>query len=137
MYFLIFLQNFKYWNNTISAKSENDAKTECRMSVQKDVTRMTLDALGECVFGYKFNTIEEDDTIISRAVTDVLTGIDGSANTFTRKVVQRFPFLKYFVKSFIKRQEALTIIQEVIKQVQYELPVFHFLKFDPIISPPL
>ena len=95
---------------------------------------MTLDALGECVFGYKFNTIEEDDTIISRAVTDVLTGIDGSANTFTRKVVQRFPFLKYFVKSFIKRQEALTIIQEVIKQVQYELPVFHFLKFDRIIS---
>jgi hypothetical protein len=137
MYFLIFLQNFKYWNNTISAKSENDAKTECRMSVQKDVTRMTLDALGECVFGYKFNTIEEDDTIISRAFTDMFAGLNLSVNTFTRKVVEQFPFLKCFVKSITKREEALTIIQEVIKQVQYELPVFHFLKFDPIISPPL
>ena len=95
---------------------------------------MTLDALGECVFGYKFNTIEEDDTIISRAFTDMFAGLNVSVNTFTRKVVEQFPFLKCFVKSITKREEALTIIQEVIKQVQYELPVFHFLKFDRIIS---
>ena len=109
---------FQYWNDIISAKSKSNANNECCLFVQNDLTRMTLDVLGECVFGYEFNTIEAGDTIISRACTDTLSGINPSANTVTRKLFQRFPFLKCFMKSVMKREEALKIISQVIKQVR-------------------
>jgi hypothetical protein len=85
--------------------------------VQNDLTRMTLDALGECVFGYEFNTIEAGDNIISRAFTDILTGVNGSINTVTRKLISKFPFLKYFIKSVRKRKESFEIIFQAVKQV--------------------
>ena len=85
--------------------------------MQNDLTRMTLDALGECVFGYEFNTIEAGDTIISRAFTDIFTGFNASVNTVTRKLILKFPFLKCFVRSVRKREESFKIIFQVVKQV--------------------
>ena len=80
---------------------------------------MALDALGECVFGYEFNTIEAGDTIISRAFIDALSGLNAiTANSVILKVVQQFPFLKWFMKSVIKSEEGFKIISQVIKQVR-------------------
>ncbi|CAB4042149.1 cytochrome P450 4F5-like, partial [Paramuricea clavata] len=106
----------KYWNGIISAKSKTNAKKECHLFVQNDLNRMSLDALGECVFGYEFNTIEAGDTIISRAFTDLFAGVNGTAKSFSRKLLLWFPFLKCFMKSIIKREEAFKTISCVIKQ---------------------
>ena len=82
--------------------------------MRNDLARMTLDALGECVFNYGFNTIEAGDTKISCAFTDIFAGFNSSVMTVTRKLFQRFPFLK----SFIKQDEAHKIIFQVTKQVR-------------------
>ena len=109
---------FQYWNGIISAKSKSNAKKECHLFVQNDLNRMSLDALGECVFGYEFNTIEAGDTIISRVITDLFTGVNPTAKPFSLKLLLWFPFLKYFMKSVIKGEEALKTISCVIKQVR-------------------
>ncbi|CAB3992331.1 cytochrome P450 4c21-like [Paramuricea clavata] len=107
----------QYWNGIISAKSKSNAKKECHLFVENDFNRMTLDALGECVFGYEFNTTEAGDTIISRAFTDLFTGVNPAAKSFSIKLLLWFPFLKYFMKSVIKGEEALKTIACVIKQI--------------------
>jgi hypothetical protein len=109
---------FQYWNGIISAKSKSNAKKECHLFVQNDLNRMSLDALGECVFGYEFNTIEAGDTIISRAFTDLFAGLNPTTKSFSRKLLLWFPFLKCFMKSVIKREEAFKTISCVIKQVR-------------------
>ena len=109
---------FQYWNGIISAKSKSNAKKECHLFVQNDLNRMSLDALGECVFGYEFNTIEAGDTIISRAFTDLFAGLNPTTKSFSRNLLLWFPFLKCFMKSVIKREEAHKTISCVIKQVR-------------------
>ncbi len=97
---------------------------------------MTLDALGECVFGYEFNTIEAGDNILSRAFTDIVTGANASVNTVTRKLISKFPFLKYFIKSVRKRKESFKIIFQAVNQVSLngEYSLKRLLFFEIIIN---
>ena len=105
----------KFWNKTISAKTENSK--ECKLLVQNDFTHVSLDVLGECVFGYKFNSIEAGDTPVSRAFNDLFTGLNPTV-AINRKVVEWFPFLERFLKGTIKRKEALKITDKTIKEVK-------------------
>ena len=104
----------KFWNKTISAMTE-DSK-ESKFLVQNDFTHVSLDVLGECVFGYEFNSIGADDFPVSRAFNDLFAGL--SVVAIDRKVVEWFPFLERFLKGPNKRKEALKITDKTIKEVK-------------------
>lgn len=109
MYFL-----FKVWNDTICAKNSNDE--ECNLFVQKDFIRLSFDVLGECVFGYEFNSIEAGNTPVTQAFQDFTTGPNMGANTLTRRLLHFLPFHKRSIKR--KFQESLKTTSKVIKQVR-------------------
>ncbi|CAB4009548.1 cytochrome P450 4c21-like [Paramuricea clavata] len=103
----------KVWNDTICAKNSNDE--ECKLFVQKDFIRLSFDVLGECVFGYEFNSIEAGNTPVTQAFQDFTTGPNMGANTLTRRLLHFLPFHKRSIKR--KFQESLKTTSKVIKQI--------------------
>ncbi|XP_028416658.1 cytochrome P450 4F5-like isoform X2 [Dendronephthya gigantea] len=106
----------EYWNGTIEAtKSGNDSK-ESRLPVQNDLSRMALDALGECVFGYDFDTMD-GDTALSSAFTDLLHGVNPGVITFMQLLRNYLPFLIWYSQTYKRRQRGKEIVSKFLKQV--------------------
>lgn len=85
----------------------------CKLFVQDDLVRLSLDVLGECLFGYKFNSIDVGRTQISQAFNDV-TIAPGAVNTLFRRLLYSLPFFK----GSVRIQESFKITSKVIKQVK-------------------
>ena len=105
---------FKFWSGTICGNENN--KEECKLSVQDDFVRLTLDVLGECVFGYKFDSIEAGHTPISKAFNDVTSGPDATAlNTMLLRLLDLIPFYQ----GSKRRRETFKTTMTTVKQVWF------------------
>ena len=77
---------------------------------------MTLDVLGECVFGYKFNSITTGHTPISQAFNDATTGLDKSiVNVMLWKLLDMIPFYQGSERIREAIKATNTVIEEVTK----------------------
>ncbi|XP_028416656.1 cytochrome P450 3A7-like isoform X2 [Dendronephthya gigantea] len=106
-----------YWESRIEMTSQNRDRKESRLPVQNDLTRLALDALGECVFGYDFDTIKSGDSALSLAFINVFSGVNQGVGSLTQLLVNYFPFLKWHIESLKKRREGVEIISKLTKQV--------------------
>ncbi|XP_028416651.1 cytochrome P450 3A16-like [Dendronephthya gigantea] len=107
----------EYWENKIEMMSQNSDRKESRLPVQNDLTRLALDALGECVFGYDFDTIKSGDSALSLAFTNLFSGVNQGVSSLTQLLVNYFPFLKWRIESLKKRRAGIEIITKLMKQV--------------------
>ena len=103
---------FKFWSGTICAN--DNSKEECKLSVQDDFVRLTLDVLGECVFRYKFDSVGAGHTPISKAFNAVTSGPDATAvNIMLLRLLDLIPFYE----GSKRRREAIKTTMTTVKQV--------------------
>lgn len=106
---------FKLWNDTISTKNSDG---QCKLFVQDDIVRLTLDVLGECILGYKFNSIEERNNKIAQAFGEIVTTTDGN---FGDKMFRQLLYYLPFTKKIHDVEEAHKITSKAIKQVKIKI----------------
>lgn len=97
----------------ITSKKNNNG--ECKVLVQDDCVRLTLDVMGECIVGYKFDSIEGGNNKTAQAFSDVITSSDvGVGRTLLEQFLQLLPFSK---ETLHVKQKSETV-SKVIKQVK-------------------
>ena len=104
---------FKFWNDIISTKKNSDG--ECKLFVQDDFVRLTMDVLGECILGYNFDLIEAKNNKIAKAFADIFTSADIEVgNKAFRRLLNNIPFNK----EALRLKEAYKIASKAVKQVK-------------------
>ena len=103
----------KLWNATILTNKDSDG--QCKLSVQDDFTRLSMDVLGECILGYKFNSIEDKNNEIAEAIFDVATSTDANIGD---KMLRQLMYYLPFTKEALHLNEANKIASKAIKQVK-------------------
>ena len=103
---------FKFWNDIISTKKNSDG--ECKLFVQDDFVRLTMDVLGECILGYNFDLIEAKNNITAKAFADIFTSADIEVGNKAFRLLNYVPFNK----EALRLKEAYKIASKAIKQVK-------------------
>ena len=109
---------FQFWNNAITSKDNNG---ERKLMVQDDCVRLTLDLLGECILGYKFDSVHGGNNETAQAFNDVITSSDvGVGRTLFQQLIQLLPFSKAAIHVKEQSETASKTIRQV-KSVNYFL----------------
>ena len=74
-----------------------------------------MDVLGECILGYKFNSIEDKNNEIAEAIFDVATSTDANIGD---KMLRQLMYYLPFTKEALHLNEANKIASKAIKQVK-------------------
>lgn len=82
--------------------------------VHKDLNRLALDVIGESAFGYQFKSVLGGDTEITKAFSQITTGIRFGS------LALALPFYKYLPTEENRRTwNATKITNEVVMKVPY------------------
>lgn len=100
------------WINIINSNN-NNGHEGTSLPVQNDMFHLTLDAIGECVFSYQFNSVTKGHSVVSTAFTTILKGFNLKGNVW-----RTFPILKHIPTKTKKiEDDALNIVSNVILEV--------------------
>ena len=91
----------------------SNSNGECRLFVQDDFTRMSLDVLGECVFSYKINAIEEGPSMVICAFMDIFSCFRPGVRTVKGKIKSWFALIKWSTKCSRRHEQGIEIINVI------------------------
>jgi hypothetical protein len=84
----------------------------CEIKAQKDLNHCTLDIIGQCAFGYNFDTVLSGDNQLTKAFTSIVQ-VTNLKHLILMKLV---PFYKYF---YTESKEAMKVTDEKVLQVEF------------------
>ena len=97
------------WNE----KLQQSHKGYADVMVHSDLSRVSLDIIGESAFGYKFNSTLEGETEITKAFTQITNGVDVST-----AFLLAIPFYRYLpLEGNRLQRNAARITNEVVMKV--------------------
>ena len=87
--------------------------------IHRDLSKLTLDAIGETAFGYNFNTLVSGENKVSQAVELILSGKISVVARVLRKYIPFYDMIPF--QENVRLKEAAEIMNDFVNEVSKPL----------------